>query len=337
MTSNKIYSFIASPILWTKENRVTKIEDLQQAPFYEELMFEIKMNADIEPLIVAKDNKFKSDDLKAKEQDFQKNKNSLEKRIVRLESRLKKLEDMEQYVNYVYGAVSDLFLSFPKEKKSYLKEIFSGYARNGMFLQAEVKKIKGKANNFLSNIFTSAKKRRAYEKLERFITYCEDNNLYMEFQNDPSGKSKDVFEAIMKSEKVSVTTFFAEITGYINKTGQEIEDIRAELTKAEISINLSAEGYERDNYVLIELENDIIRKYAKQLKEKLFPQEVKNEDVVKKVVQENTQQTETVKISDEKNSKVKKIFNQITSFNLKNIKTKTVDRLGFIKNLFKKN
>lgn len=332
MTSNKIYSFIASPILWTKENRVTKIEDLQQAPFYEELMFEIKMNADIEPLIVAKDNKFKSDDLKAKKQDFQKNKNSLEKRIVRLESRLKKLEDMEQYVNYVYGAVSDLFLSFPKEKKSYLKEIFSGYARNGMFLQAEVKKIKGKAHNFLSNIFTSAKKRRAYEKLERFITYCEDNNLYMEFRNDPSGKSKDVFEAIMKSEKVSVTTFFAEITGYINKTGQEIEDIRAELTKEEISINLSAEGYERDNYVLIELENEIIRKYAKQMKEQLFPQEIKKEEISLKTAQPSAK----VEVKVEDKSKVNSFLNQLKMPDLTNVVDKAKDSLNSIKNVFKK-
>ena len=48
MARNKIYTFMASSELWTKENRITKMEDIEKAPFYDELLFEIKSRADIE-------------------------------------------------------------------------------------------------------------------------------------------------------------------------------------------------------------------------------------------------------------------------------------------------
>ena len=42
MAGNKIYTFMASSDLWSKKNRVTRMEDIEKAPFYDELLFEIK-------------------------------------------------------------------------------------------------------------------------------------------------------------------------------------------------------------------------------------------------------------------------------------------------------
>ena len=335
MKNNKIYSFIASPVLWTKENRVAKIEDLPNAPYYEELMFELKLNADIEPLIAAKDNKFKSDDFKAKKEEFQKKKDSYEKQIARLENRANKLENMEKYINYVYGAVQDIMISFPKDKKQYLKNLLSGYARNGMFMISEVNMVKAKSNNFIKAWLTSSKRKKANEKLDRFIKYCEDNNLYGEFQTDPNGKSKNTFDAIMCFEPIVINTFFAEITGQIDNVTQEIETAKAEIIQGENSIELSNEGYERDNYVLIDIENEIIRKYAKQVKEKLFPQEIKQE-IIKKSEQENTSPKLSVDKRGKKISKFTDFINQIKTPDFNVMKTKVTKVISVIKNILKK-
>lgn len=333
MKSNKIYSFMASTVLWTKENRITKIEDIEKSPFYEELMFEINANADIEPLIVAKENKFKADDLKIKADEFQKNKDNLKRRIARLEIRLQKLENMEKYVNYVYGAVREIFSSFPKAKKTHLIELFSLYARNGTFSSLEINKIKAKSKSFFENILTSTKRKKANEKLNVFIMYCNEKNIYDEFQTDPSGKSKEIFEAIMKNEPVSVTTYFAELTGQIDKTINDIEVTKKDILQGESSIKLANSGYERDNYVLIDIENEIVRKYAKQMKEKLFPQEVKTE-IVKEPLPSLA--PKNVEIPQEQPSKLKDMFNQIKISGLKDITQKTTQNISSIKNIFKK-
>ncbi|MBQ7304224.1 MAG: hypothetical protein IJW75_04840, partial [Alphaproteobacteria bacterium] len=80
MKNNKIYNFMASSDLWLKENRIYRTEDISKAPYYEDLMFEIKSDADIEPLIVAKEATFKSDDLKFNMQQIAAEKESILKK-----------------------------------------------------------------------------------------------------------------------------------------------------------------------------------------------------------------------------------------------------------------
>lgn len=328
----KIYSFMASQVLWTKENRIMKIEDIQNSPFYEDLVFEISVNADIEPLIVAKDNKYKADNLKIQKEEFQKNKENFEKKIIRLENRLKKLVDTEKYINYLYGAVTEVSAGFPKEKKQYLKNLLSGYARNGMFMQTEVKMVMAKPNNFIKAFLNSSKRKKANEKLKEFISYCETNNIYAEFQIDIGGNSRDTFDAIMSFTPINISTFFAEITAQIEKTEQDIQAVKDDISEGENLIKLSDDGYERDNYVLIELENEIIRKFAKQMKEQLFPQEIKKEEIVLKTAQPSVK----VEVKVEDKSKVNSFLNQLKMPDLTNVVDKAKDSLNSIKNVFKK-
>ena len=336
MKVNKIYSFMASPVLWSKNNRITKIEDIEKAPFYEELMFEINSNADIEPLISAKENKFKSDDLKLRIEEFQKNKDNLERKIVRLEARLKKLMSMEKYVNYLYGEVKDIYSAFPKEKKETLKKLLSSYAENGMFMQAELVNVKAKSRNFVKALITSSARKKANEKLNAFVSYCDEKNIYAEFQSDPSGVSKDVFEAIMRNELIGITAYFAELMGQINENEKEIENIKQDIIKGENSVKLANEGYERDNYVLIDLENEIIRKYAAQMKEKLFPPEIKEEPVVEETLTKEEAEPIAEIAENKKTSAIKNMFNQMKVPDLNEIKSQVKDGIDSIKHIFKK-
>ncbi len=331
MKNHKIYSFIASPVLWTKEDRLTKIEDIEKTPYYDELMFEINANADIEPFIEAKDNKFKTDDFKAKSNEFNKNKYNLERKIIKLENTLKRLENVEKQINHIYGEIQEILKFFPKEKKCYLKNLFSSYVENGLFLQNEIIKIKAKPKNFIKALFNSSRINKANEKLDNFISYCEKCNIFDVLHADPSGKARLIFDGIMNLEQISISTFFAEIMGQMDKTEKEIEATKEDIIKGENSIKLENQGYERDNYVLIDIENELIRKYAKQMREKLFPQTIKENienDTIKK--------SDEIKDDLEQSLIDKNTFDNIKSSKLKVIKSKTNEYLSSIKNIFKK-
>jgi hypothetical protein len=136
-------------------------------------------------------------------------------------------------------------------------------------------------------------------------------------------------------EPIVINTFFAEITAQIDSVKHEIEKTKAEIIQSENSIKLSNEGYERDNYVLIDIENEIIRKYAKQVKEKLFPQEVKHE-IIKKSEQENITQKVSVDKRVEQKSKFTEMLNYLKTAKIKNVTSGAIKGLNKIKTMFKK-
>ena len=136
----------------------------------------------------------------------------------------------------------------------------------------------------------------------------------------------------MSFTPINISTFFAEITAQIEKTEQDIQAVKDDISEGENLIKLSDDGYERDNYVLIELENEIIRKFAKQMKEQLFPQEIKKEEIVLKTAQPSVK----VEVKVEDKSKVNSFLNQLKMPDLTNVVDKAKDSLNSIKNVFKK-
>lgn len=337
MKNNKIYNFMASSDLWLKENRIYRTEDISKAPYYEDLMFEIKSDADIEPLIAAKEAKFKSDDLKFNMQQFAAEKESILKKTDRHEFKLKKLENFKQHIEIIEKELKSIYGALNKKKKNSLIGIFSSYTQNGIFVQSDVVKFMTQKDGFFSSLFENKKNEQLKRKISDFMKYCKENKIYEEFQTDPNGKTKEVFEHLMQGKPVNLLICFSEINLQIERLSNEIGMANTEIANKEYAIKLANDSYEMDNFVIINLENEIIRNYANDIKNKLFPKpEIKIEEPVIKDYQEDIVVKNNDEISPKSIDKIKSFLGNVKAPDLKNIQNKAKEKLSSIKSCFKK-
>ena len=328
---------MASSELWTKENRITKMEDIEKAPFYDELLFEIKSRADIEPLIAAKEAKYKSDDLKINLKGQEKNKEINLKKIERIETKLNTIETLEKHIICVYNYVTDIFSLYSKKKQENLVSLFSGYAQNGTFSVFNLQRVMTEPNGILSSIMEGKKIKLANSKLNEFMEFCKQNDIYQAIKLDSTATTREFFEEIMSGKNINIATYSAQVESFKSKLINEIENTHNEIKKAEHSIKLANDGFERDNYVLIDLENSIIREYAKNITAKLFPEEIKPAPKPEPKTQEPVALSkEEKKQKEAKTSKITDMLGKVKAPDWNGLKEKTLDKFKTIKNPFKK-
>ena len=337
MQTKKTYSFVTSEALWTRENRVCREEDISNAPYYEDLMFEIQSNSNIEPLIAAKDAKYKSDDLKLNMQKFNQDKEIFVKKIVRQEVRFDKLGKLRQIIEYSAKELNEIYTPLTKNQVGMVSNILYGYLKDGMFSQIDISRFMNQKEGFFSGLFGGAKRKQAKLKLGEFIQYCKDKEIYAEFQTDPTGKSRELMEVLMMGKTTNMLIYYAEIDDQLDMLSKDIESSKSNLVKSEHSIQLANQAYDMDNFVLIQLENDIIRSFASKMKEKLFPKPVVVEKPVEVPVAKPVE-VKPEKIIKKKTfvEKTKEALSKIKSFNLTPIKNKIRKTVYLIKSKFSK-
>ena len=245
-------------------------------------------------------------------------------------------------MNYVYNSFSALSSYYSQKKKETFFALMSGYAQNGMFSMFHLPKLMAEPHGFFASSSSKKNSQLANKMLKELMDFCKQNDIFNEINLDSSGATKNFFEELLRGKTTGIETYATEIEKQKSVVSGAIEAAQNEIKKAEHSIKLANDGFERDNYVLIDLENSIIRQYAKNMTAKLFPEEPKPEPKPEPKVEaqpaEPVEQTVSPKIQEEetKTSKLSGMLGKIKKPDWENLKEKSLDKLKLVKNPFKK-